>query len=286
MLQSLHIKDFILIEKLELDFSEGFCVITGDTGAGKSIVLDSILFCLAGKFSGNPVRPGVDSCTVTLVFSVCNNIEQYLKELEIEFDDKIILKRTQNQAGRKKFFINDQIVTAKAMQGLFDYLLELHGQHNHTLLINSSKHLEILDEYDRCLSLRKEVALCYQNWQELEQKIEEFVKEKDNIENEIDYLSHVCAELQKAQIIVGEEQELADLKIKLKNRDKKISLIESVIAEIESSSIEQIIARSQRTIGNIDNIESLEQVNTDLELVYDKIEDMKSTLGHIFERIA
>jgi DNA repair protein RecN (Recombination protein N) len=285
MLQSLHIKDFILIEKLELDFTEGFCVITGDTGAGKSILLDSILFCFAGKFSGNPVRPGADSCAITLVFSVCNKVEQYLLELAIDFDDEIVLKRTQDQAGRKKFLINDQIVAAKAMQELFDYLLELHGQHNHTLLIKPAAHLEILDEYSKCLDLRTEVGVCYQNWQQIESKMKEFAKEKENIENEIDYLSHVCAELQKAQITAGEEQELAALKKKLQNRDKEISLVESIIAEIKSSSIEQIIAKSQRAIGNIDNVDGLEKINSDLEIVYDKIEDTKSALSQILQEL-
>jgi DNA repair protein RecN (Recombination protein N) len=285
MLQSLHIKDFILIEKLELDFREGFCVITGDTGAGKSILLDSILFCFAGKFSGNPVRPGAESCIVTLVFSVCNKVERYLAELAIDFDDEIVLKRTQDQAGRKKFIINDQVVTAKAMQGLFDYLLELHGQHNHTLLINPAAHLEILDEYSKCLDLRAEVGICYQTWQNVERQIKEFAQGKKNIENEIEYLSHVCAELQKAQITVGEEQELAALKKKLQNRDKEISLVESILVEIESSSIEQIIARSQRAISNLDNVDGLEQINSDLEIVYDKIEDTKSALSQILKEL-
>ena len=283
MLQSLHIKDFILIEKLELDFSEGFCVITGDTGAGKSILLDSIIFCLGGKISGSPVRPGSDSCIVTLVFSAHDAVRQYLAKLNIDADDEIIIRRTQNQSGRKKFLINDQIVTATVMQTLFDYLLELHGQHNHTLLINPSTHVEILDEYGKLTDLRDEVSTCYQNWQKLESKINEFSEERDNIEKEIDYLTHVCTELRQAQISVGEEQELADTKKRLQNRDKEINLIQSVLSEIESSSIEQIIARSQRAISNLAGSENLEKVNSDLELAYDKIEDAKSMLNQVLQ---
>ena len=132
MLQSLHIKDFILIEKLELDFNEGFCAITGETGAGKSILLDAILFCLGEKFSGNPVRPSAESCWVTLVFTATKILDNYLQEIGVDKADVLIIKCSQNTLGRKKFFINDQIVTAKLVQSLFDYLLELHGQHNHT----------------------------------------------------------------------------------------------------------------------------------------------------------
>lgn len=286
MLQSLHIKDFILIEKLELDFSEGFCVITGDTGAGKSILLDSILFCLAGKNFSNPVRPGSDSCAVTLVFSPCPKIKTHLQELEINISDEIILKRTQNQDGRKKFFINDQIVTAKVMQGIFDYLLELHGQHNHTLLLSPSSHMDILDEYGKFSHLNAEVASSYQLWQDLERRIEEFSKDKDKLESDIDYLSHICTELQQAQIIAGEEQELADTKKRLQNRDKEIKLINSILSDIESSSIEQIIAKSQRSIGNMDNIASLEKISSDFDLVYDKIEDIKSDLNRNLQELS
>ncbi|MDG1436805.1 MAG: DNA repair protein RecN [Rickettsiaceae bacterium] len=286
MLQNLHINDFILIEKLELDLTQGFCVITGDTGAGKSILLDSILFCLGGKNFSNPIRPGSDVCSVTLVFSVCNKIEQHLQDLEINVSDEIILKRTQTKDGRKKFFINDQIVTIKIIQSIFDYLLELHGQHNHTTLLNPSSHMEILDEYGKLSSLKSEVALSYQEWQSLESKIAEFAKNKDEIESEIDYLSHVCAELQKANIAVGEEQDLADTKKRLQNRDKEIKIINSILADIESSSIEQVISKSQRSMGSLDIVGSLDKINSDLDLVYDKIEDIKSDLNRNLQELS
>jgi len=278
MLQSLHIKDFILIEKLDLDFNAGFCVITGDTGAGKSILLDSILFCLGGKFASDPIKPGVDSCTVTAIFSASKNAEKYLSDLGIEIDNEIIVKRTQNISGRKKILINDQIVTAKLAQGLFDHLLELHGQHNHTLLLNTSSHMQILDEFGGLYVLKDSVSDNYKIWQNLEDQIAEFNKAKTNIESEIDYLQHICAELDKADIQENEEQELADIKRKLQGRDKEISLISGVISDIEASSLEQLIAKSQRAISSLESDQSLEDASVCLELAYDKIEDAKSIL--------
>ena len=283
MLQSLYIKDFILIEKLELDFSEGFSVITGDTGAGKSILLDSILFCLGEKFSGNPVRPGAETCSVSCVFLSNAKINQFLETQDIEIDDQLIIKRTQNTQSRKKFFINDQVVSAKMLQHIFDLLIEIHGQHNHTLLLNINSHLQILDEYGGLASLKDQVFTSYKNWQEIESRILEFAKDKSNIEEEIDYLEHICAELEKADIQIGEEQELADIKKKLQNKDKEIKLLASVIAEIESSSFSQIVARSQRALSEIEDNKILEQINADLELAYDKIEDAKSLLGRVID---
>lgn len=284
MLQSLHISNFILIKKLDLDFNKGFCVITGNTGAGKSILLDSILFCLGGKISGNLVNPDAESCSVTTVFTVNNIVASYLEEIGIEIDSEIIVKRIQNQSGRKKFLINDQIVTIRVIQKLFDYLLEIHGQHNHTLLINSNTHIEVLDEYGQVSSLKNELSNSYKTWQELLKKTKELVQEKANIEQEIDCLTHICVELKEAQIEIGEEQKLIDIKRIIQNRDKEINSINSILTEIESSSIEKIIARSQRALSVFRNSDNkLNKVNDDLEVAYDKIEDAKSTLSQILQ---
>lgn len=279
MLQSLHIKDFILIEKLELDFSEGFTVITGDTGAGKSILLDSILFCLGEKFSGNPVRPGAENCSVSCIFSTNKQANQFLESHDIESDEQIIIKRTQNNQARKKFFINDQIVSVKILQQLFDFLLEIHGQHNHTLLLNTNSHMEILDGYGGFGNLRSQISKIYKEWQNVEKQISEFTKNKSNLEDETEYLKHICDELEKAEIKDGEEQKLADIKKRLQNKDREVKLLNNIISEIEESSFSQIIARAQRALSEIEDNAALAQVNADLELAYDKIEDSKSALN-------
>lgn len=279
MLQSLHIKDFILIEKLELDFSEGFTVITGDTGAGKSILLTSILFCLGEKSPGNPIRPRAETCSVSCVFTVNEQINQFLKSYDIDTDEQIIVKRTQNNQFRKKFYINDQIISAKLLPQLFDLLVEMHGQHNHTLLLDTNAHMKILDEYGKLNELKDQVSEIYKEWQSLEKKIAEFAKNQSNIEEEKEYLEYICDELEKAQVKIGEEQELADIKKKFQNKDKEIKLLDNIITEIEESSFSQIIARSQKALFEIENNEVLEQVNNDLELAYDKIEDAKHLLN-------
>lgn len=282
MLQSLHIKDFILIEKLELDFSEGFTVITGDTGAGKSILLTSILFCLGEKSPGNPIRPGAETCSVSCVFSVNEQINQFLKSHDIDTDEQIIIvKRTQNSQSRKKFYINDQIISTKLLPQLFDLLVEMHGQHNHTLLLDTNAHMKILDEYGKLNELKDQVSEKYREWQSLEKKISEFAKNKSSIEEEKEYLKYICDELEQAQVKIGEEQELADIKRKLQNKDKEIKLLDNIISEIEESSFSRIIAKSQKALSEIENNELLEQVNANLELAYDKIEDAKRLLNSV-----
>lgn len=279
MLQGLYVKDFILIEELELDFSEGLSVITGNTGAGKSILLDAVLFCLGQSFSGNPIRPGTDSCSVSCIFTANSAINLFLDEHDIETDEQLIIKRTQNNKSRKKIFINGQIVATKIVQTLFDFLIEMHGQHNHTLLLNKNAHLKILDEYGQCTALKTQVSEYYDKWQELVRKKAEIERNRLSIQEEKEYLEHICKELSSAEITAEEEQELAEIKRNLQNKDKEQKLLKDVLFEIENSAFSQIIARSQNAISRANGDEFLEQANTELELAYDKIENAKSLLN-------
>lgn len=238
MLQNLSIQDFLLIEKLDLDFEDGFCVLTGQTGAGKSILLDAILFALGSKASGEVVRANSrKSCSCVLTFARVEQAAEYLSEYDINLDpdDDIIIKRIQYANGRRKFLLNDNLVTQRLASDLFDYLLEIHGQHNHTLLLKNSSHLEILDQSAGNIQLKKEVMGLYKLWQELHSELLTDAAEKEAIIKEIDYLSHMCHELRALDIKDGEEEELTEIKKRLQTREKEIKLIESILNDVEAS---------------------------------------------------
>ena len=283
MLQNLSIQDFLLIEKLDLDFEDGFCVITGQTGAGKSILLDAILFALGSKASGEVVRANQEKAVVVLTFARVEQAAEYLSEYDINLDpdDDIIIKRIQYANGRRKFLLNDNLVTQRLASDLFDYLLEIHGQHNHTLLLKNSSHLEILDQSAGNIQLKKEVMGLYKLWQELHSELLTAAAEKEAIIKEIDYLSHMCQELRALDIKDGEEEELTEIKKRLQTREKEIKLIESILNDVEASNIVQIIAKAQRNISKSDNIEIYSNVNISLEEIYNKVEEAKSALTNI-----
>jgi DNA repair protein RecN (Recombination protein N) len=287
MLQNLFIQDFLLIEKLDLDFEEGLCVITGQTGAGKSILLDAILFALGSKSGTEVIRTNQEKATVTITFSALNQVTEYLAEYDIklDIDDNLIIKRIQYAGGRKKFFINDNVVTQKIVSDLFDYLLEIHGQHNHTSLLNPSSHLEILDQSANNSLLKKEVSDLYKLWQELHNEILTINLEKETITKEIDYLSHIYKEFKELDLKEGEEGELAEIKKHLQTRDKEINLIESILNDIEKSNIEQIIAKAQKNINKSTNIDIYDKTNIHLEEIYNTIEETKSALIHILHSL-
>lgn len=283
MLKNLSIQDFLLIEKLDLDFEDGFCVLTGQTGAGKSILLDSILFALGSKANGEVVRANQEKAVVVLTFARVEQAAEYLSEYDINLDpdDDIIIKRIQYANGRRKFLLNDNLVTQKVASDLFDYLLEIHGQHNHTLLLKNSSHLEILDQSAGNIQLKKEVMGLYKLWQELHSELLTAAAEKEAIIKEIDYLSHMCHELRALDIKDGEEEELTEIKKRLQTREKEIKLIESILNDVEASNIEQIIAKAQRNISKSDNVEIYSNVNISLEEIYNKVEEAKSALNNI-----
>ena len=283
MLQNLLIQDFILIERLDLDFEDGFCVITGETGAGKSILLDAILFAMGDKSNGQIVRSGQEKAIVTLTFSVTDKIILFLSEYDIKLnlDEGLIVKRVQYVNGRKKFFVNDNIVSHKVVLDLFDYLLEIHGQHNHTSLLNVSAHLEILDQSANNMDLRNRVSDLYKFWQDICNEVATINSERESMIKEIEYLSHICQEYSALDIKDDEEDKLTEIKRSLQTRDKEVNLAQSILNDIEASKIEQIVAKAQRSISKSADVNLYNQINIYLEEIYNKTEEVKSSLSII-----
>ncbi|NRB10986.1 MAG: DNA repair protein RecN [Rickettsiaceae bacterium] len=298
MLQNLYIKDFILIKELALDFDYGgFAAITGETGAGKSIILTAILFCLGKKTPTNVIRKDAQYATVTLAFTNSKPAANYLNQLfDMNFtDDQIIIKRIYNNKGKNKFFIDNQLVSKKTLESLFNYLFEFHGQHSHNYLLDQNKHLTILDEYasdkDKTfISLIKEVKDLYSNWQNLAKELAKYQQTQKEVEEEITYLSNVCQEIENIATYEGEEDKLLELKIRLKNLDKEKQVINAILAEIETSNISQIIAKSQRNIiklsNNIQEDQIYNNIDTYMEAAFNNIEEAKASLSEQLEQLA
>ena len=150
MLEHLHIKNVALITESEIDFEKGLNILSGETGAGKSMVIDSLNFALGERTSSNFLRKGEKMALVEAVFTVKE--EEILKKLEengipIEEDSTILLTRTMNQTGKTICRINGNVVTVGMMKECAEGLLDIHGQHQHQSLLNTAKHIQILDQF-------------------------------------------------------------------------------------------------------------------------------------------
>ncbi|WP_041404528.1 DNA repair protein RecN [Rickettsia massiliae] len=283
MFCSLSVKNFILIDELEIEFNKGLCVITGETGAGKSILLDAILFCLGYKTSNNIIKRGKDYAVVNIIFSLNEEIKNFLIQNLIEPEELLFVKCLQKAEGRKNFFINNQVVTKALMQQLATYLFELHGQNNNISLLEANTQRDILDSYGNLLDFRAELSKCYQTWQNTRKEMAEITLKQNAIEEEIDYLSFATEELTKLNIQTGEEKKLANLRKDLQNKDKDLQLIKDILEQINNPEINTSINRAEKLLARQGNNERFEAIVTSLEEAYNNLEEARQELSNLLD---
>lgn len=213
MLLGLHVKNLALIERAEVEFAEGLNILTGETGAGKSIIIGSVGLALGQKASKDMIRQGEENAFVELIFSVEEeDKKEALKALDITPDEEglLIISRKITPA-RSTSRINDETVTAARLRAVTALLLDIHGQHEHQSLLNKQKHLEILDEYSRNETgeLKHRTAESFRKYKKLKEKLEGFCLDEETRRREADFTRFEIEEIENAQIRPGEEEELA-----------------------------------------------------------------------------
>ncbi len=212
MLTALSIRDIVLIEKLDLQLDQGLTVLTGETGAGKSILLDSLGLALGARGDSSLVRSGQPKGSVTAAFQIAGDhaAMEFLKANDIDTDGEIIVKRVQMAEGQSRATINDQPVSLNVLRQLAAQLVELHGQHADRALINPSSHRNLLDAYG---GLEAQVRQVLALWQVLQQKAAELAEHEERLaraEVERDYIEHAVKELASLSPEPNEEQQLAE----------------------------------------------------------------------------
>lgn len=232
MLQSLHVKNLALIQETEVEFGEGLNILTGETGAGKSLLIGSVNLALGGKFDREMLRKGADSALVELVFvSREEKVRQKLEQLGLESqeDGTVIISR-KLQAGKSVCRINGETVTAKQVKELAEVLIDIHGQHEHQSLLHRKKHMEILDSY--CGSdfgpAAQAVEKAYGEYGRLRRELSEETMDEDAREREKALAEYELGEIEQARLVAGEDEEL-EKRYRLMVNSKKImeNLMES-----------------------------------------------------------
>ena len=225
MLQTLSIRNVVLIDKLDLDFQSGLSVLTGETGAGKSILLDSLGLVLGNRAETSLIRHGADKLSVTASFALPkadNPVCRLLAENEIEVEDGLIIKRTLNTEGKGKIFINDQPVSVKLLREVGRCLVEVHGQFDNQGLLNPASHRGVLDAYGSYAALLEEVKNRYAEFKNARAAREQAEADIERAKTEEDNLRHWVGELEKVNPVAGEEDELVRRRLELMNAEKII----------------------------------------------------------------
>ncbi|MFA6153759.1 DNA repair protein RecN [Mesorhizobium sp.] len=284
MLSRLSIRDIVLIEKLDIDFAPGLSVLTGETGAGKSILLDALSLALGARGDASLVRHGAAQGQVIAVFDVPRNhpARALLAENAIEDDGDIILRRLQTADGRTRVFVNDQPSSVTLMRDVGRALVEIHGQHDERALVDPGAHRELLDAFGGHLGVVRSTGEAWRHWRDCEQELSRHRAKVAAAAREADYLRAAVAELTKLDPQPGEETDLAEVRASMMRAEKIASEIHDAqdVLSGPSSPLPQLaslLRRLQRKVteapGLLDDVvKSLDEAMLSLDAAQSGVE--------------
>ncbi len=242
MLLELRVKNLALIEKAEVCFKDGLNILTGETGAGKSIIIGSVNMALGGKASRDMIRQGADSAYVELIFAVDEPEKQKrLRELEVDLlEDGILIISKKITPARSISKINDETVTAGRLKEITSLLIDIHGQHEHQSLLYKSKHLQILDDYakSRTAPLKEEIAHVFHQYQSLSKKLADMNLDQEGRRREADFCRYEIDELEGACLKEGEEEILSARYRRLQHSQKIMENLSEAYDTMENARID------------------------------------------------
>jgi len=197
MLSALNIRDIVLIDRIDLEFGDGLSVMTGETGAGKSILLDAFALALGGRGDASLVRKGAEQGQVTAVFEPASGhpVFALLSENGVSEDATVILRRVQSTDGRTRAFINDDPVSVQLLKRVGAALVEIHGQHDDRALTDASTHRKLLDAFAGLTSQADALVGLYEDWADTRQALQDKETQIAKVRENADYLSHALDEL-------------------------------------------------------------------------------------------
>lgn len=286
MLSSLHVKNLALIQEAEVEFGPGLNILTGETGAGKSILIGSINLALGKKLSRDMIREGENSALVELVFDTENpRVEEILREMEIESLHGQVLIARKFTGGRSISRINGETCTAAQVRKIASLLLDIHGQHEHQSLLYPDRQLEILDAYgkEEIEPIRTGVAEAFGQWKKLQASLREYELDEDARMREISFLEFEIGEITDAQLKEGEDEALEHSYRKMSNGKKILEALAAVRAltgENEAQSAGEQIGRAVRELSQIAGLdESIQQMHSSLLTIDDLLSDFNRELA-------
>jgi DNA repair protein RecN (Recombination protein N) len=290
MLLQLNIMNFALIEKLSIDFSKGFNVLSGETGAGKSILIDAICFVLGGKFNKNLIRVGEDKTVVEAVFSIeSQRTRDVLKELDINDEEIVILSRESFNSGKTIAKVNNKSLLLSKIKQVSETLIDIHGQHENQNLLDSSKHINYVDSFgqDLLVDKLKEYENYYFKYSEVEEKINRLQGNDGEREKKIDFLKFQIDEINSIKPKVGEDEELSKKFNMLSNGEKIKKALEKsyiLLKENDESRI-SIVDSLMYVIRELKSIQShhdeVKPIVDSLEESYYLLEDNTRTISDL-----
>ena len=282
MLQTLYVKNMALIDEVEVDLRDGLNILTGETGAGKSIIIDSISFALGEKVDKHMVRDKEESGYVELIFSqLSDSVVAQLRDLEIEPEDDTVILSRKLSGGRSVAKINGESVPASRLKEAAACLIDIHGQHEHQSLLHAAKHLEYLDDYANAeLGTKKqELAEAYKAYLSCKKQLEEQCTDKEEQARELSFLEYEVSEIQAAKLIPGEDEELESEYRRMTNSKKIMEALQLVEQAAGENGASSMIGRGVRELSAVSTYdEQLDGLTEQLSQIEELLSDFHREL--------
>ena len=299
MLTRLHVRNYVLIDSLEIDFPEGLVIITGQTGAGKSILLGALSLLMGTKADASMVSDGAENCVVEAEFEVSSQVvRQLLEENDIEWDGgHLIVRRTVNRSGRSRAFINDSPVQVSVLQDISSHLVDIHSQHQTLLLSDRSFQLDILDHFAGNSQLREQ---CSQMWRQLGKLNNELHAVEERIARaalEKDYNEAQYRQLEAASLREGELAELEEEQKQLANAEEiksGLGAVEEMFSpSTDTMSLDSTLKEMDRLLSKVgkyipaaaDLSQRVDSCRRELDDIYSEVSSVNSRIDVSQERL-
>ena len=305
MLQFLNISNIALIDELQVEFEPGLNLLTGETGSGKSIIVDALGVLIGGRFTSDLLKSGAERGSIEGLFVVGPNpqLERLLEDAGVSGSEEIIIRRELSATGRNKIFINNQLATHSLLRELREFLVDIHGQGDQQTLFNPQTHLELLDSFAISNGLRDEVAEAYRTWTSVQRELDALRRDDSEKFQLVDTLRFQIEELERAQLVIGEDERLDEERRRLANVEKLTALCQASYGRIYEDD-SAAIGRLRQTLKDVtelaeydstfrDYLEGLENARLVLEDLSfslrefaDKLEFSPARLAEVEDRLA
>lgn len=286
MLCQLSIENIALIEQLRLELKDGLNILSGETGAGKSIIIDSLNFVLGERADKSLIRYGCDYASVEAVFEnyQTDQVTSYLNDFGIECEEVLVIRRKMTVEGRNECRINGRIATLSTLKGLTELLVDIHGQHEHQSLLKSANHIKLLDDIgtDSISQPKSDVSTLYSEYTHLKKEFSRFGN-ADERERRLDILHFQLDEIEKADVKDGEEDALLVQRKRIRNIEKIISALEGAKNLIDGYDSQNVVTSIKKAYTLLNTIS---QFDDNVESICDRLDSSKSELKDIAETLA
>lgn len=288
MLKSLYIKNYILIDELRLDFKSGFSVFTGETGAGKSILIDAIGLLMGERFSSDLIRHGNDKSILEAVFITQNkDIQSILEQIGIDIEsDELIITRELTRDGRSTNRVNNRSVTVNILKDLSVFLVDIHSQNDTQYLLNNKYHLNLLDAYKPNLELLNEVKSLYHDFDSLRKELANKEKTEYN-PDDLEFLEFQINEIDQANLVENEDTELENKQKMMLSFEKISTRLKSALDLLdESDGVSLKFHDALKHLHFIDEMDDVKKVSEELNDIYYVLNDKIAELKHSYHSLS